>query len=206
MGLLHSLRASQALTPSADSGVAAGLVPSSAPRKKFDRLQDATDSFLRHVDNGECHWQQPDPAQAFAPINGISGRPFYAFNALRLSMRGCNDDPRWCTAKQAKAQGWWIRKGESGTHLLAWEQSKEDTGRLDADGHPEYRTHPMLYAFKVFNFSQLDGPAPFVGTHPTLAEVHDQVMPIAEGMGVTIKESVDRAPGYCSAQDVVHVR
>lgn len=209
MGLLDTLRGANQTAIETPAAVPAGVIAdgASAPKtkEKFDRYRDASDSLIRSIERGECHWQHPAPLARPQPVNGVTGRPYSGFNVLNLSMRGY-EDPRWCTFDQAAKQGWRVRKGEKGTSILLVQTRYQDTGRLDAEGEPVMRPYPLLIGHRVFNFGQLDGPAPLVQAAPSLVEIRNLVLPIAEAMGVEIQEVANRRPGYCREDDVVYVR
>jgi len=65
--------------------------------------------------------EKPDLRAQFTPINAITGKPYRGVNRELLSTFGpSNGDGRYCTYKQAEAQGWQVRKGEHGFPIEKW--------------------------------------------------------------------------------------
>ena len=62
------------------------------------------------------------------PVNAVTGKRYRGINALKLILRSCSckyfDDPRWCTFKQAQANGWHVKKGAKGTRIEFYEVMK----------------------------------------------------------------------------------
>lgn len=209
MGLLKRLRASQAPTEQEAAHGAASALPAptnveSAPASR-DRALEGTNEFMRHIENGACHWQQPDPRAVEWPINGTTGRPYHGYNVLQLAHRRF-DDPRWCTFEQAAAKGWRVNKGEHGTPIFFWKVVEKDTDKLDGAGEPIVRKFPLLCRFKVFNFSQITGPEPHVARTLLAADAKRLVDPIVDAIGVDVREAVAVAPGYDPADDALYVK
>lgn len=209
MGLLRRLRESQ--EPSAPEGADGAVArdvepdrPASRPATN-DRVQEGTDEFIRHIENGACHWQQPGPRAVEWPVNGTTGRPYHGYNVLQLAQRGF-EDPRWCTFEQAAAKGWRVNKGERGTTIFFWKLYEKETDKLDSGGDPIVRRFPLLCRFKVFNFSQIAGPEPHEARIMGANEAKRLVDPIVEAIGVTVRESAGASHGYEPESDVLHMR
>lgn len=205
MGLLARLRESQAPEPAA-APAAAGPVAPAVPARRPDRFRDASDALIRDIEAGRCGWQQPSPRMLEAPFNIATQRPYRGYNMVRLANRGY-DDPRWMTFKQARQQGWHVRKGEKGTHVLAWDRREQETGRLNEDDTPEVRVYPVLVSHVVFNASQVEGPQPHQKRSMTVEHVRGFVEPLVEAMGMRVVEAgAGDAPGYDRDNDLIRVR
>lgn len=176
-----------------------------SPPPIYDRALEGTNTFVRQIEDGVCHWQQPDPRGAEWPINGISGKPYHGYNILQLAHRGY-PDPRWCTFDQAAAKGWRVNKGERGTPIFFWKLMEKDTGKVDELGDPVVRRFPLLCRFVVFNFSQLTGPEPHAARSLSAEDAKRLVGPIVEAIGVDVRESSTGTSGYDPKDDVLYVK
>lgn len=121
-----------------------------AESKRLDLYQDATDRTVAAIESGEAPWLKGGLMQL--PRNGVSNNPYHGFNIMQLM--GLHEDPRWCTYKQAEAQGWQVRKGEKASHIFFFKPLSIKTE--GENGEPEEKTIPILKRFAVFNFSQID--------------------------------------------------
>src|SRR5712691_4622296 len=96
----------------------------SAPQKR-DHRQEVTDSIIRMQEEGTTPWQKPWRAGALElPFNPTTEKSYRGGNAVHLMAVGVAssyDDPRWMTYKQARENGWQVKKGEKGSHIEYWE-------------------------------------------------------------------------------------
>lgn len=136
-----------------------------------DRQQEVTDRIIAALEQGTLPWRQPwDPAKAgrdMRPFNMASGRRYGGINVLLLAMDGRawgGADHRWCTYEQAKAKGWQVRKGETGTTVFFVGQAvrKDRSGGpadapVDTAGDPTARIARFYKAHNIFHASQIDG-------------------------------------------------
>jgi antirestriction protein ArdC len=103
-------------------------------KPKRDFRQDLTNQIVDLIEQGAAPWQKPwnpDAASSFLemPHNATSGRAYRGGNALYLMAKAQlmgSDDPRWCTFKQAQAEGWQVKKGSKGTSVEYWQFDKEE--------------------------------------------------------------------------------
>jgi antirestriction protein ArdC len=154
--------------------------PSAAKR---DFRQYVTDQIVRMLENGVAPWQQPWNSSGLSlgmPMNPTTGRAYRGGNAMHLMATGLEreyNDPRWMTYKQAKDQGWQVRRGEKGTQIEFWEakSSPEGTSLPEPDsvgGQKEKRddkqeTRFIHRVYTVFNAKQIDGIPPYQPKHRT---------------------------------------
>jgi putative DNA primase/helicase len=127
-----------------------------------DFRQDLTDRIITELEAGTAPWQKPwdgSVAQSLQPFNPVSGTQYRGGNRLWLTMQGY-DDPRWCTYKQAAAQGWQVRKGEKSALIEFWKWSNEVERVNEETGEIEKlqvrRDTPIVRFANVFNASQID--------------------------------------------------
>lgn len=139
--------------------------------KARDFRQDLTNTIVGLIESGTAPWQKPwspdDAGQALSlPFNATTGRAYRGANSVYLMARQMqmgSVDPRWCTYKQAQAQGWQVRKGEKGTTVEYWQFDREEE-RLREDGSTEKvnvrLSQPRVFYATVFNAHQIDGIPP----------------------------------------------
>lgn len=134
-----------------------------------DYRQILTDKLIAQLEEGTAPWQKPWDAKAGIPrlpYNPTTGKEYRGANSLMLSMYG-RSDPRWCTYKQADAQGWQVRKGEKGALVEYWKfyderPAVDDKGRPILDEKGEQKTitvqleKPQVFRAVVFNAQQMD--------------------------------------------------
>ncbi len=129
--------------------------------------------FLQALSEDMLPWQQPwvnSVPGLMDACNAVSGRQYRGVNALRLwieSIKMEYTDPHWCTYRQAKENGWQVRRGESGTPVEFWKvYDTKEKKSLDfaeyhriVDADPDRVDDFKIYAktFTVFNGCQMDG-------------------------------------------------
>jgi antirestriction protein ArdC len=143
-----------------------------------------TDQIISLLEQGQIPWQRPwNPSQVggSGPKNAKSGNSYRGINSLIL---GCNprtfqtDDPRWCTYKQAKENGWQVREGEKATTIYFYKRVTTKAEEVQAKQEVrEPRQFPVLRSYGVFHASQLDG-------------IHDYIPPLPEETPWSRPESV----------------
>lgn len=185
---------------------------------KRDFRQDLTNEIARLVEEGVAPWQKPwhaDQASAYLrlPHNASTGRAYRGGNSIYLMTKAQSlgsDDPRWCTFKQAEAEGWRIKKGSKGTTVEYWQFDKEEKHRDPTTGKEENRRVkleiPRVFYATVFHASQVEGM-------PALAPIErldgwdavGEAERILAGSGARIlHDQTDRA-FYSSTLDQVHL-
>ncbi|MGL4447800.1 MAG: zincin-like metallopeptidase domain-containing protein [Aeromonas sp.] len=136
--------------------------------------------LIEQLKAGTAPWQKPwqaGAAHSFIPTNPTTGKRYKGVNALQLMAQGYSD-PRWLTYKQAQAIGAHVRKGETGTVIKYWQQTKQQD-ELDAQGQPQRDAQgkkikhtvclerPQTFFATVFNAEQVDGLAPLTTLAPS---------------------------------------
>lgn len=137
--------------------------------------QQLADMFLDAIQSdNKLPWNQPwvnvSPG-LFDNYNVVSNKKYRGINAAMLWMvaqvQGYTD-PRWCTFKQAKAQGWHIHKGEKGVPIEFWsvyDKAKKKTlsfreaaeiTEVEPDRAADMIT--MVKNYYIFNGQQMDMP------------------------------------------------
>lgn len=89
--------------------------------KTSDYRQDLTNQIINLLEKGTVLWQsgwQINDNRLFnRPYNPNSEKAYRGMNSLYLTIVSQNNnysDPRWCTFKQAKDNGWHVNAGEHG--------------------------------------------------------------------------------------------
>lgn len=125
------------------------------------QLKDGTAPFVRPFDNS---------AYVRPPYNPISGTRYKGANNLWLASAP-HRDPRWMTYKQAKDNGYQVRRGEKGSMIQYWKftdtvPKRDESGKVltGDDGRPMKVTvqlaRPRVFHAVVFNATQVEGPPP----------------------------------------------
>lgn len=182
---------------------------SSAERQ--DHYQEVTQQIIALLEQGILPWrQQWDGSKCEVPRNGATGHVYRGINRVMMDMRSLTlgADPRWCSYRQAVERGWQVRKGAVGTRIYFYR-------RIEKKGHgsnhvEEGRDHarreffPLLKAYTVFHFSQIDGvpdyQAPAIGHEPW--QKPEAVQVILDATGIEVRTVGDRAC-YIPSQDVI---
>ena len=143
--------------------------------------------WKREWDSSKCVGPQ-------SPFNAATGEPYHGINVICLGLNPlafATADPRFCTYKQAHAEGWQVKKGEKATPVfffkpLAIEDEKAKDGT---------RIIPIMKHYSVFHASQIEGVPPY--TPPTVEEAPwtrpEAVTTILKNSGVPVKTGGDRA-------------
>ena len=126
--------------------------------------EEITNNLIEAIKNGTAPWQKPWEGRG-APQNAISGRQYNGINQLILTYQGLNfdggKDPRWLTFKQANDNGWKIKKGAKGTHVVLW---KPLSAINEETEETESRTY--LGTYKVTAYAETGNPCAN-GNYPT---------------------------------------
>lgn len=145
--------------------------------QKVNKTREAIiQSFLACLKEDEIPWERGWESIA-KPFNAVTKSGYNGVNAFWLSYlqreRGYSD-PRWCTFRQAEAQGWKIKRGSKGTKVEFWSLwDKEERERVSAEeahrraedlSQKEYyeRFQPVSRDYTVFNAEQIEGIEPYV--------------------------------------------
>ncbi len=164
-----------------------------------------TDRIIEQLTSGVAPWIKPWDDKVLLPSrvhNAVTGRPYRGGNSLWLQ---CHDysDPRWCTYKQAQAEGWQVKKGEKASvvEYWKWEDQKKDEAsqvvriRLDTPG--------VFYAH-IFNAEQIAGVPEFVPIQPSWApEVEADRILCASG--ACIRHDKGGRAFYSPSSDEIHL-
>ncbi|MBH4099527.1 DUF1738 domain-containing protein [Pseudomonas aeruginosa] len=175
-----------------------------APR---DHYQEVTDQIISAIEAGSEPWRCEWDNTPRWPMNPVTGKPYHGINVMLLLSQGYQES-RWCSYKTAKAQGWQVRGGESGSKIYFYKRLTKETGELSATGEPEVRVFPLLRSYSVFNLAQMDG-APELETAGNSQKV---LSPEARGICEEIVESCGadivhgfRRAGYSPSEDRIYM-
>lgn len=130
--------------------------------EKPDLRAQLAEELIKRVEQGTASWQKPwDPSMGDdTPINAITGKPYRGVNRELLSTFGpSNGDGRYCTYKQAEAQGWQVRKGEHGFPIEKWSTYEKQVVNKETGEVTNEQKMGVRY-YTVFHTSQIDGIPP----------------------------------------------
>ncbi len=184
---------------------------------KVNKLREQmSQTFLEALKENEIPWQRGWIAER--PLNVVSNTEYRGVNSMWLSYTAEKkgySDPRWCTFKQAKDNGWNVRKGEHGTQVEFWsmydtEMKKKLTVResnllKEELGNDFYeRVKPISSVYTVFNGEQIEGIPKWEKTQEPIKsdELLQKRDMLIKNMGFTFYEGGNRA-FYRSSDDSV---
>ena len=124
-------------------------------------------------------WRKPWAGHQGEHRNLITGKPYQGVNPLLLEMGLLireTDCPLWCGGGQAKALGWFPRKGSKGVRILRPQLNSrevidgEGKPQLDGEGQALVSAWVSYKPVVVFNVSDLTG-----GNDEATAELHKRI-------------------------------
>ncbi len=165
------------------------------------------EELLTRIESDTAPWQQPwDPIHdEGSPVNAVTNKNYRGVNYWWLSLLQPGPDPRWCTFKQAKDQGWSVRKGEHGVPIEKWgttnDPKKGDNGNPTLTDVNTDKPHLFVRYYTVFHASQIEGipELPVLDSSPSF-ERDQRLVEIVERMGVPLSHKGTRAY-YVPSQD-----
>ncbi|NMV39930.1 DUF5710 domain-containing protein [Ralstonia insidiosa] len=154
---------------------------------------------------GVVPWSASSAARGQLPVNPVTGKIYRGGNALALLTTG-QDDPRWCTARQAAASGWQVKPNELPTVVEFW-QYADVVDRLDKDGNVERvrvpREKPEVRYASVFNAAQIDRIPEL--EHAMGAGAIGRAERILSHAGLPIFHDAGQVPCYVEAKDAIYL-
>jgi antirestriction protein ArdC len=118
-------------------------------------------NILNLIRENKAPWQKPwSPGEWQLPFNPTTNKAYRGANIWRLANQGFHD-ARWCTYRQAQAQGWQVREGAKSTRIEFWqfdieeERTCEKTGRSEKVKVPLEK--PIVHTAYLFNAAQIEG-------------------------------------------------
>jgi antirestriction protein ArdC len=167
--------------------------------------QELTDKIIAQLQAGTAPWIKPwslDLAQPTTHHNGITGRQYHGGNLLWLECQGFAD-PRWCTYRQAEAQGWQVRKGEKSTMVEYWQWSEQQ-----ADEQGQVREvkldQPKVFFARFFNAMPMDRVPEY--QPPVLPWTPEEAAEkILKSSGARILHDKQDVAYYSPAKDEIHL-
>ena len=178
------------------------------------------DAIIEQIRKGTAPWQKPwAPGERVMPMNVDTGRSYRGGNSLHLAsvqQEHGYGDVRWGTYRQIQARGGQVRKGETGTRILSFQDHKriavtdaQGQPRRDAEGKRIYRYEklktPFVRQYTVFNAEQADGlPERANPTPEPLWKAHREAEKVMEDAGVPMRHvQGDRAYYHMKRDEIV---
>lgn len=200
-----------------------------ARAEQKDLRQELAEKLIAQIEAGTASWQKPWVAgEVQLPMNPVTGKPYRGVNREWLLLFSPDQtDPRWCTYKQAEAQGWQVRKDEKGTPIEVWKEydhkltEKEKAEKRHAreqipdpvmrkkalEEIPDTEKRLGARYYSVFHASQIDGIPPLERpeiTHEIEGKPDERLPRLVEAMGVEFRTGGNRA-FYRSSEDRVQM-
>lgn len=120
-------------------------------KTKRDIHAEVTAQIIAKLEDGVAPWTKSWTGGGFVLPRRSTGQHYRGINIMLLMMQGRSSE-HWFTYKQAEALGAQVRKGEKGTMVIFYKKlniKDKETG--------EPKSIPMLRAYTVFNYDQIDG-------------------------------------------------
>jgi antirestriction protein ArdC len=140
------------------------------PRPKRDYYQEVTDQIIEALENGIVPWRRGwNHAACGIPMNPTTRRVYRGINHLLLGLAQAtrfDNDPRWCSYRQAQTRGWQVRAGERGSTVVFYKRVIKE---VDAGNGGDLSFFQLLRFSTVFHLSQMDNAPAYV--QPTLDDV-----------------------------------
>lgn len=167
-----------------------------------------TQCIIEQLEAGTAPWQKPwDPSRVLStmPTNAVTNRAYHGGNRLWLDCQGYADN-RWCTYKQAQANGWQVQKGERASVVEYWQWEREQP---DASGALKLvkLDVPRVFYARVFNVTQMEGvpeiasPLPVADTF----ERHEAAERLLTQSGASILHDQKNNAFYNPKADQIHL-
>lgn len=184
----------------------------STPEARRDHYQEVTDKIIAALEAGVVPWRRSwDACKCGGPFNAVTKHAYRGINRLLLGlvqMGRADEDPRWCSYRQAQARGWQVRRGEAGTRIYFYRRIERARRISDADDPAsesgERKVIPVLRAYVIFHASQIDGIPEYFPTDPNFLPWRkpEAVQAILDASGVAIRIGGDQAC-YIPHEDLI---
>ena len=189
-------------------------------KERRDLRMEVANRLLEHIEQGTAPWQKPwEAGQILPPINVVTGKPYRGVNYQNL-MTLCPDpsDPRWCTYKQAREQGWQVREGSSGIPIEVWKEYEHkrtpeeietihrESGKSIQDIEKSEKRLGVRY-YSVLHASQIDGIPPLAcpeRSHGLEGRPDPRLDGLSEAMGIAVRRGGNKA-FYRPGEDFVQM-
>lgn len=183
-------------------------------------VEDVAAIFIEKLKAGTAPWLKPW-APGETPVgacNAITEKPYRGLNRIYLGMIQPDDDPRWCTLKQANSVGARVRKGSRGTVIRFTKTADRELIRtedgqpaLDGEGRKRYRetrlARPKIFHAFVFHASQIEG-LPERGQSPPRErdwEPVEEAQRFLRASGADIRHDQRDSAFYRPSTDSIHL-
>ncbi|MDA8154250.1 MAG: zincin-like metallopeptidase domain-containing protein [Acidithiobacillus sp.] len=181
---------------------------------------EVANRLLEHIEQGTAPWQKPwEAGQILPPINAVTGKPYRGVNYQNLmTLSPDPSDPRWCTYKQAREQGWQVREGSSGIPIEVWkeyehkrtpeeiETIRQESGKSIQDIEKTEKRLGVRY-YSVFHASQIEGILPLARPergHGLKGRPDPRLDGLSEAMGIAVRRGGSKA-FYRPGEDFVQM-
>lgn len=191
---------------------------SQTKENRRDLRLELADRLIQQIESGTAPWQRDwEAGEVQPPVNAITGKPYRGVNYQNLMVFSPDpSDNRWATYKQAKAQGWQVRKGEHGIPIEKWaeyehkltESEKEEMRAAGRAEIPDVEKRFGVKHYSVFHASQIEGIPPIERperNHELEGKPDPRLDGLAEAMAVEVKHGPGGRAFYRASEDVVRM-
>lgn len=181
--------------------------------QKPDVYQDVTNRIIAALESGTPPWRKgwdPDHPgnMPSVPINATTLKPYKGVNFMLCTLAMPDGDPRFCTFRQAKENGWHVKAGAKGIRLVKWVEPRDKSDEINPADAPDEETptpqktagvkHKVLFpvSFTVFHASQIEGIPPLAPPDRIIVEDPEKVAmldTLNEKMGVSVVHGSQKA-------------
>lgn len=117
------------------------------------------EQLVQDIQEKGFEWQKVW-VDCLSPRNAITGKKYTGGNVFHLAciarMRGYKD-PRWCTFKQAKENGWKVKRGAKSAKIEHWKLVKVANSAAPDDEEEENVRPICVGVWSVFNAEEIEG-------------------------------------------------
>ncbi len=176
--------------------------------KRADIYQQVTDKIIAAIEKGGlANWTKPwarlGVTGGALPWNFLTGKQYRGMNVVMLMMAAYEQgytSNAWVTFKQARELGGNVRKGETGTTIIAYRQIEVTEEGKEA-GSEDAKYIPMIKGHTVFNVCQCEGlegleaiePVPLLDEAGKLEKVAEIRNRLIQETGLSYARVGDRA-------------
>lgn len=171
-----------------------------SPMKADELYETVTAQLIAEIEAGAGDWKMPWHSLGVSGLaRSIDERPYRGLNALILSIASAShgwQSTSWGTYKAWQRHGQQVERGQRGTKVLLWKESKP------ANGEPEDSRRLFARTFTVFAREQTDAP-PLSDELPTSDDGTQYVDAHAElaATGAAVRPSPQ--PHYAKSADAI---
>jgi antirestriction protein ArdC len=180
---------------------------------RIDVYTRVTEAIIADLEHGVRPWVKPwsagSPATRIILPVRYNDEPYRGINVLLLWSEAIDkgyQSAKWMTYRQAAELGGYVRRGESGCHVVYANTIR--TKLIDDDGSADQRDVYLMRTYMVFNTDQIDGLPVQLPDHEELTRAKPFLIDAAErffdATGATIRHGGNEAY-YTEGADLIRL-